>query len=147
MLSNSVFPVLRHIHAWREPCGMWIRFQALGNWCGKLSHFQVSRDRCRKVKEIANRRACNFHKWTRKEFCPNRKAFMNSLKRKQIQLFQGEFAAQTRLSDAQADLDRREWDRRNADFVLYESGMQLQSQRMELYQANQLSDQTQREKS
>ena len=72
---------------------------------------------------------------------------MNSLKRKLIKLFQGEFAAQTRLSDAQADLDRREWDRRNADIVLYESGMQLQSQRMELHQANQLSDQTQREKS
>ena len=71
---------------------------------------------------------------------------MNSLKIKLIKLFHGEFAAQ-RLSDAQADLDRREWERLNADIALYETGMQLQSQRMDLYQANQLSDQTQREKS
>ena len=70
---------------------------------------------------------------------------MNSLKRKLIKLFQGEFAAQSTLSDAQADLDRREWERLNADIALYETGMQLKSQRMELYQANQLSDQTQRE--
>ena len=35
---------------------------------------------------------------------------------------------------------------RNADLALYETGMQLQSKMMELYQANQLSDQTRREK-
>ena len=34
-----------------------------------------------------------------------------------------------------------------ADRALQESGMQLHSQRMDLYQANQLSDQSQREKS
>ena len=34
-----------------------------------------------------------------------------------------------------------------ADIALYEIGMQLQTQRMELYQTNQLTDQTQREKS
>ena len=36
---------------------------------------------------------------------------------------------------------------RNSDVALYETGMQFQSQRMELYQANQLTDQTRREKS
>ena len=36
---------------------------------------------------------------------------------------------------------------RNSDVPLYETGMQFQSQRMELYQANQLTDQTRREKS
>ena len=46
--------------------------------------------------------------------------------------FQGECAAQTRLSEAQSELDRREWERRNADLALCETGMQLQSQRMEL---------------
>ena len=35
----------------------------------------------------------------------------------------------------------------NAHIALYETGIQLQSQRMELYQANQVSDQAQREKS
>ena len=36
---------------------------------------------------------------------------------------------------------------RNSDVALYETGMQFQSQRMELYQANQLTDQTRRKKS
>ena len=35
----------------------------------------------------------------------------------------------------------------NADIALYETGIQLHSQRMERYQANQLTDQTLREKS
>ena len=34
---------------------------------------------------------------------------------------------------------------RNSDVALYETGMQFQSQRMELYQANQLTDQTRRD--
>ena len=79
------------------------------------------------------------------------KTFMNSLKSKLIGLFflkkKREFAAQTRLSEAQAGLDRREWERRDAGVALYETGGQLESQRMELYQANHLSDQAQREKS
>ena len=60
--------------------------------------------------------------------------------------FQGELAAQTRLSEAQSELDRREWTMCNADVALCETGMQLQSQRMELHQANHLTDQTRREK-
>ena len=36
---------------------------------------------------------------------------------------------------------------RNADIALYDTGRQLQSQRIKLYQANQLTDQTRREKS
>ena len=35
---------------------------------------------------------------------------------------------------------------KNAEIALFETSMQLQSQRMELYQANQLTDQTRREK-
>ena len=35
---------------------------------------------------------------------------------------------------------------RHADIALYETRMQLQSQNMEIYQANQLTDQTRREK-
>ena len=52
-----------------------------------------------------------------------------------------------RLSDVQDELDRRKWRMQNADIALYETGIQLQSQRMELYLANQVSDQAQREKS
>ena len=70
---------------------------------------------------------------------------MNSLKRELNELFKDTCAAQTRSSEAQAETDRREWDRRHADIAFCETGRQLESQRMELYQANQLTDQAQRE--
>ena len=71
----------------------------------------------------------------------------NFLERKADQAFQGECAAQTKLSQAQSELDRRERKMQNADRALYDTGKQLQSQRMELYHANQLTDRTQRVKS
>ena len=46
-----------------------------------------------------------------------------------------------------AELDRREWKMQNADRALFETGIQLQSHWMELYQANPLTDKTQGEKS
>ena len=71
----------------RRPMRDVIRFRALGNWFGTLSHFQVSRECCRKVKEIENWRVCKLPTWKRKELCPNRKIFMKSMKRKLIKLF------------------------------------------------------------
>ena len=41
----------------------------------------------------------------------------------------------------ETELDRREWRMQNGDRDLHETGSQLQFQRMELYQANQLNDQ------
>ena len=75
------------------------------------------------------------------------RSLRDCFERKTERAFQGKFAAQTRLSEAHSDLDRREWERRVAGIALYEIGRQLVSQRMELYQANQLIDQAQREKS
>ena len=43
-------------------------------------------------------------------------------------------------------MDRRNWEIRNADIALYETVRQLESQRLELYQANQRADQAQRAK-
>ena len=71
----------------------------------------------------------------------------NFLERKADQAFQRECAAQTKLSQAQSELDRRERKMQNADRALCDTGKQLQSRRMELYQANQLTDRTQRVKS
>ena len=51
VLSDPVFLVLRHIQAWRDPCGTLIRFQARRNPRGTLSRFHASGNRCRKVKE------------------------------------------------------------------------------------------------
>ena len=73
---------------------------------------------------------------------------MNSLSRQLIRLF---FSEKLQLRKdyprRRLKLDRRKWIMQNADIVLYEAGIQLRSQRMELYQANQVSDQAQREKS
>ena len=58
---------------------------------------------------------------------------------------QGECAAQRRLSKAEADMDRRNQERRNS-IALYGPNRELKSQRLELKQASQSPDQAQREK-
>ena len=65
-----------------------------------------------------------------------RRSFHESLEKEADRAFQRDFVAQTRLSEAQAERDRNGWERRNADIALYETSRQLESQRMELYQAN-----------
>ena len=90
---------------------------------------------------------CTVLKLKRREFLSEQKRLHEILEEKADRAFQGELAAQTRLCEAQSELDRREWQRRNAAFALYDTVRQLESQRMELYQANQLFVQAQREKS
>ena len=51
------------------------------------------------------------------------------------------------LSEPRSELDKLELKVECADRALHETGMQLHSQRMELYQANQFSDHSQREES
>ena len=60
--------------------------------------------------------------------------------------FHGDFAAQSRLSEVQSDLDRRDWKMRHADVALCETWIQLQPGGRNLYQAHQVSDQTQKKK-
>ena len=83
----------------------------------------------------------------KRERLSERRDIHDFFEKKADHAFQGEFEAQPKLSEAQSGLDRREWRMRNADIALSATGMQLQSQRMEHYQANQLIDQTRREKS
>ena len=59
----------------------------------------------------------------------------------------GEQVARTKLSEAQSELDRQEAKVQCADRALHEWCIQLLSQRMELYRANQTYGQSQREKS
>ena len=59
---------------------------------------------------------------------------------------QGECTVQKRLSEAEAEMDIRYWEQRNADTALHETCRELESLRLELYQANQRADQAQREK-
>ena len=48
-----------------------------------------------------------------------------------------ESTAQKRLSEAEVEVDRKSWERRNSDVALYETNRELESQRLELYQADQ----------
>ena len=59
---------------------------------------------------------------------------MSTLSSKLIWMFKEECAAQRRLSE------------RNSDIALYETNRELESQRLELYQANPWADHAQREK-
>ena len=54
--------------------------------------------------------------------------------------------AQQRLHEAEADVVVKHWEKRNADIALYETHQELKSQRLQLQQANQLTDQAQRER-
>ena len=85
----------------------------------------------------------------KKEFCLSGKIFTNTLGRKQIELFKVNVQQKTqkRLSEAEVEMDRRSWERRNSDIALHETNRQLESQRLELYQANQWSDQAQKDNS
>ena len=59
---------------------------------------------------------------------------------------QGDCAAQRRLSEAEADMDTRNWEQRNSVIAFNDTNRELESQRLELYQASQRPDQAQREK-
>ena len=68
------------------------------------------------------------------------------LEQKAEMAVQGECVAQKRLSEAEAEMDIGNWEQRDAENALYETNRGLESQRLELYQANQWADQAQREK-
>ena len=112
MLSHSVFLVLRHIQAWRDPCGTLSRFQASGN-------------RCRKVQEIVNWRVRKILKWKLERILSEQRNIHDFLDKKADHAFQGEFVVHRIFSEAQSELDRRGWRLRNADIALYDTGMQF----------------------
>ena len=106
----------------------------------------MSKNHCRKATEIEHRRVWNFTQLENIEFCLNGKVFMKTLKRKLNELFKGNVQLRKDYL-RQSEIDRGEWERRNADIALYETTRHLESQRVEPYQANQCADQAQREKS
>ena len=58
----------------------------------------------------------------------------------------GEKSAQKRLSEAEAAMEIRNWEKRNSDIALYETHQEFESHRLQLHQANQWADQAPREK-
>ena len=57
---------------------------------------------------------------------------------------QGKGVAQKRFSEDEAEMDKRNWDQRDADIALHVTNPELESLRLELYQANQWADQAQK---
>ena len=58
----------------------------------------------------------------------------------------GENSAQQRLSEAETEMESRNWEKRNSESALYETHQKLESQRLQLQLANQWAAQAQREK-
>ena len=85
MLTRSVFPVLRHIQAWRNRGRSLIRFQAWRSPDLALSRFQPSRNGCRKVKSSRIEERARFSNGKGKNFVRTT-ICMTSLERKRIML-------------------------------------------------------------
>ena len=70
---------------------------------------------------------CKVPRWKRQTSVRHRNSFINSLRRTLIIFCKENSAAQTRFSEAQAELDRREWERRNAEIAHFETGRHITS--------------------
>ena len=58
----------------------------------------------------------------------------------------GEQNSQRKLTEAESDMENKEWERRNSEFALYESQCEPESQRQQLRQASQWAEQALRER-
>ena len=111
---------LRHIQAWRNPGEM-------------LNSVQASGIRSKGEKKARFGEVCRILTWNGKEFCPNKRSTRDFQEGTLIKPAK-ENTQLRQLSEARSEIDRRGWRMRNADIALYETGIQLQPQRMELYQ-------------
>ena len=75
---------------------------------------------------------CTFSQTERERILSEQRDSHDFLDRKADHGFQRDWAAQTRLTEAQSELDRREWEKRNADIALNGTGRQLESPRRSL---------------
>ena len=65
----------------------------------------------------------------------DRQHLQNFLEQKAELAVRGDNAAQKRLSEAEADMEIRNWEKRNSDIALHESHQELESQRLQIQQA------------
>ena len=108
-------------HACR--CSVFKRGEILA---GRWAVFKLQGNSCRKVKRNRELESVQDSQMERERILSEQRNIHDVLEKKADQAFRGEFEAQTRLSEAQSELDRREWKMRNADIALCETGMQLQ---------------------
>ena len=118
--------------------------EAVGNLCEVLSHFQVLKGPCRQEKRNRELESVHFSQVEKERFYLTRKAFMTTLKRKLNELFKDD--SQLRPDYLRQRLNRTRENGKEEMLILLFMSRQLESQRMELCQANQLTDQAQKEK-
>ena len=53
---------------------------------------------------------------------------------------------QQKLFEAEAEVEARNWEKRNSDFTFHEINQEFESQRFQLHQASRWGDQAQRDK-
>ena len=111
------------------------------------SHSEIHREKSQQKKIQSRLRWCGGFPIGKRKDSVWTEIFTNSLRGKLIKPSMENVQLRQKITEAQSELDRREWRMQGADRALYETGIQLQSQRMEFSQANQLTGQTQREKS
>ena len=87
MLIQSVFLVLRHIQAQGNWCATRICFQAQGNRCEVLSHSQNVERSLSKGKRNRELESMQLSQMEKEKILSEQESFMNSLKRKQNELF------------------------------------------------------------
>ena len=68
----------------------------------------------------------------RERFLSERQNLHDYLEREARRALQGECISQRRLSEAEVEMDRKSWERRNSDMASYETNRQLVAQQMEL---------------
>ena len=103
-----------------------------------VSNITNLEETCSKVKEIEILKVC--------ELCPKGKFLHVHLEQKADLAVREEWAAQRRLSEAEADMETRKWKKRSSVMTLYETSRELEAQRLELYHAHHCVDQAQRDK-
>ena len=68
------------------------------------------------------------------------------LARKVYSALRGEIIAQQKLYEAEAEVEARNWEKRNYDFAFQKINQEFESQRFQLHQASRWADQAQRDK-
>ena len=106
--------------------------RSLGNTFEVLSHVQVLKVHCKDGKGIEMSKVCNYLN-RNERILSERKNLHEYLDNEAERAFRGKCVAQRRLSEAEVEMDRRSWERRNSDIALYETNPQLESQILELY--------------
>ena len=137
-----------------QRCWIWVHYPALVDRCESTSRLQVHSLSTRKLVQ-SNESVANVEEHLKMwkgdrdvksvQRLSNRQHLHDYLGRKAELPVRGESAAHRRITE-EADLEIRRWEQKSSEIALYETRRELESQRLELHQANQWGDQARKEK-